>query len=83
VIEFSESNTGYLQTTEWPFYTFDAVLIFLTMVLFNIIHPARYLVADPVVASTVNSSTVNQLEMNGTPVVTTDIIKPVESVQHA
>jgi hypothetical protein len=49
VIEFSEDTTGYLQTTEWPFYIFDALLIFVSMAIFNIIHPARFLKADEVI----------------------------------
>jgi hypothetical protein len=48
VIEFSEDTTGYLQTTEWPFYIFDALLIFVSMAIFNIIHPARFLKAGEV-----------------------------------
>ncbi len=46
MIEFTEDTTGYLQTTEWPFYIFDALLIFLCMAMFNIIHPARFLKTD-------------------------------------
>jgi hypothetical protein len=51
------------------------------MILFNIIYPARYLAADPVVPM-VNSSAKNHLEMNGMPVVGTDIAKPVEPIQN-
>ena len=80
MIEFSENATGYLQTNEWPFYIFDAMLIFLALIIFNIIHPSRCLVndsTDPVV----NSSALNQLEMNGTSVIATDTVKPTESVR--
>jgi hypothetical protein len=79
VIEFSEDNTGYLQTTEWPFYIFDAVLIFLSMVIFNIIYPTKYLMADFTIP-TDNPSAANQLEMNGMRVVAMNIVKPVEPV---
>jgi hypothetical protein len=81
-VEFSEDSTGYLQTTEWPIFIFDALLILVTMVIFNIIHPTRYLVVDPG-APMKNPSTINQPEVNGVPVVTMEMVTPVESIQHA
>ncbi len=80
--EFSQNSTGYLQTTEWPFYVFDATFIFISMALFNIIHPSKYLKPEPDSAIPVkNSSTINQVAQNGMPTVSTDIVMPVESVE--
>jgi hypothetical protein len=77
-VEFSEDSTGYLQTTEWPIYIFDALLIFVTMVLFNIIHPTNYLVADS--TTPVKSPTgIDQLEVNGSSVVAMETMTPVGS----
>ncbi|CAF1102122.1 unnamed protein product [Adineta steineri] len=72
VIEFSEDTTGYLQTTEWPIYIFDAVFIFLSMVIFNIIHPSRYLVEDQATPN-LKSVTPNEAATNKTPVVSTKV----------
>jgi hypothetical protein len=47
------------------------------MVLFNIIHPTKYLVADPG-APMKNRSTINQLEVNGLPIVAMEMVTPVE-----
>jgi hypothetical protein len=66
VVEFSEDNTGYLQTTEWPIYVFDALLIFVAMVIFNILHPGRFLTANQDVAKS-NATNKNQTESNKMP----------------
>ncbi len=80
MIEFSEDTTGYLQTTEWPFYIFDALLIFVCMALFNIIHPARFLNTEEAVKE-INSETLKDVGANAMPVVGTDIYKPDVSVE--
>jgi hypothetical protein len=72
VIEFSEDTTGYLQTTEWPFYIFDALLIFVSMAVFNIIHPARFLKTDEVVKK-IDSENLSDLGANSMPVWATSV----------
>jgi hypothetical protein len=47
------------------------------MILFNIIHPTKYLVADTVVPEK-NPTIANQFGVNNMPVVAVDIVKPVE-----
>ena len=44
VVEFvtqSVDQEGYLLTTEWPLYVFDAALMFLLMVVFYIWYPHK------------------------------------------
>ncbi|KAJ5753446.1 ZIP metal ion transporter [Penicillium nucicola] len=43
LVEFTEGNTGYLNTHEWPLYVFDALVIYPCVALFVYWHPARYL----------------------------------------
>ena len=64
-MEFGEGATGYLQTTEWPFYIFDALLVLVTMVIFNIIHPGKYLVDDVTTPgnNSINTNKIQVIEM--------------------
>ncbi|KAH8662824.1 RTA1 like protein-domain-containing protein [Tricladium varicosporioides] len=39
--EYSEGNDGWLQRHEWTFYIFDAVLMWIVLVLFNLYHPSH------------------------------------------
>ncbi len=80
MIEFSEDTTGYLQTTEWPFYIFDALLIFVSMAMFNFIHPARFLHTEEA-AKKINSETLKNVGANAMPVVGTNIYKIHTSVE--
>lgn len=41
VIEYIQGNSGYLLKHEAYMYIFDACLMFLTMVIFNIVHPSE------------------------------------------
>lgn len=41
LIEYLQGNNGYLLHHEIFLYIFDAVLIFITMVIFNICHPSE------------------------------------------
>ncbi|KAJ6100173.1 hypothetical protein N7467_001708 [Penicillium canescens] len=43
LVEFTEGNTGYLNTHEWPLYLFDALVIYPCVALFVYWYPARYL----------------------------------------
>lgn len=40
VIEYIQGNDGYLLRSEWPIYTFDALLMALTMLIFLIWYPS-------------------------------------------
>jgi hypothetical protein len=40
IIEYGQGNSGYLLSTEVFIYVFDATLMFLVMVLFNLRHPS-------------------------------------------
>ncbi|CAG9940084.1 unnamed protein product [Clonostachys rosea f. rosea IK726] len=42
LVEFVQGREGYLLQTEWPTLVFDGMLMFLTMVVFFIWHPAKY-----------------------------------------
>ena len=66
VIEFAQDSTSYLQTNEWPFYVFDAVLIFSAMAIFNVIHPGQYLISD-LTTGDKNSSIVKPISENQAP----------------
>ena len=52
------------------------------MILFNIIHPTKYLITDTVNPEK-NQTTANQFGLKNMPVVPVDIVKPVESVENA
>lgn len=41
IIEYVQGNAGYLLSHEVFLYVFDATLMFLTMLLFNCLHPSR------------------------------------------
>lgn len=41
VIEYGQGQDGYLLSTETWLYVFDATLMFVTMVLFQVWHPSR------------------------------------------
>ncbi|KAI9045569.1 RTA1 domain-containing protein [Aspergillus affinis] len=41
VIEYIQGNSGYLLQHEAYMYIFDACLMFLTMVIFNVVHPSE------------------------------------------
>jgi hypothetical protein len=41
VVEYVQGNNGYLLRHEIFLYIFDALLMFIVMILFNIIHPAQ------------------------------------------
>ncbi|KAL4920930.1 RTA1 like protein-domain-containing protein [Aspergillus aurantiobrunneus] len=43
LFEFTEGQTGYINTHEWPFYVFDAVPIFPCVALFVWWHSSNYL----------------------------------------
>ena len=43
VVEFVQGNDGYLMKKEYFLYIFDAVLMLLVCLLFNIMHPSRIL----------------------------------------
>lgn len=40
LVEYIQGNSGWLIRHEWTFYVFDAMLMFVAMVLFNIYHPS-------------------------------------------
>jgi hypothetical protein len=42
LIEYSMGNAGYLTAHEWPLYCFDAVPMFLVLVLLLVLQPTRY-----------------------------------------
>jgi hypothetical protein len=48
IIEYVVGQDGYLLDHEIFLYIFDAVLMFLTMVLFNVYHPSRIINAGAV-----------------------------------
>jgi hypothetical protein len=41
VVEYLMGNAGYLMSHEVFLYVFDAVLMFLVMALFNVVHPSE------------------------------------------
>ncbi|KAK4495083.1 hypothetical protein PRZ48_013410 [Zasmidium cellare] len=41
LIEYSLGEDGYLMTTEWVIYVFDALLMLLVMVAFAVVHPSE------------------------------------------
>jgi hypothetical protein len=41
LIEFAQGNDGYLISHEWFLYVFDSTLMFITMVIFAIVHPSE------------------------------------------
>ncbi|KAH7130053.1 RTA1 like protein-domain-containing protein [Dendryphion nanum] len=41
VVEYVQGNNGYLLRHEYFLYVFDALLMFVVMVLFNFVHPAQ------------------------------------------
>jgi hypothetical protein len=41
LVEYSQGNKGWLITREWTLYVFDATLMWITLVLFNIWHPSH------------------------------------------
>ena len=41
IVEFVQGNNGYLLGHEWTLYTFDASLMLMVMVAFNLIHPGE------------------------------------------
>ncbi|KAH6678030.1 RTA1 like protein-domain-containing protein [Halenospora varia] len=41
LVEYSEGNKGWLLRHEWTFYVFDAVLMWIVLVLFNFYHPSH------------------------------------------
>lgn len=43
VIEYAQGNDGYLMSNEVWLYLFDATLMWVLMVLFNVVHPGRAL----------------------------------------
>ena len=71
VVEFAGDSASYLQTTEWPFYIFDSVFIFISMIIFNIVYPPKYLLGDSTNSNT-KSSIGQENRINGNaPVITT------------
>jgi membrane protein implicated in regulation of membrane protease activity len=42
LIEYSMGNAGYLTAHEWPLFCFDAVPMFLVLVLLLVLQPTRY-----------------------------------------
>lgn len=44
LIEFSTGFNGYLFTHDWNFFLFESTLMLLVLAIFNIWHPARYLI---------------------------------------
>ncbi|CAF0950372.1 unnamed protein product [Adineta steineri] len=81
VIEFSESVTGYLQTTEWTFYVFDALLIFLTTTIFTIYHPGKYLAQNSI--QPVNDANItNRIEPINMPKKPAESAKPKNSIDN-
>ncbi|KAH8819486.1 RTA1 like protein-domain-containing protein [Xylogone sp. PMI_703] len=46
VVEYVQGNDGYLLEHEAFLYVFDATLMFLTMLLFNILHPSRIIMKN-------------------------------------
>lgn len=40
LVEYAQGNAGWLIRHEWTFYVFDAMLMIVTMVLFNAFHPS-------------------------------------------
>jgi hypothetical protein len=51
------------------------------MILFNIIHPTKYLNTTAVVPE-MNPTSINQFGVNGMPMVAMDIVKPVKLVEN-
>ncbi|KAG8810119.1 hypothetical protein FRC17_003084 [Serendipita sp. 399] len=43
VIDFQTRSRGYLYDNEWPFYVLDAAPILFATILFNFVHPSRFL----------------------------------------
>jgi hypothetical protein len=41
LVEYSQGNKGWLITREWTLYVFDAALMWIVLVVFNIWHPSR------------------------------------------
>ncbi|KAI1385871.1 uncharacterized protein F4822DRAFT_414359 [Hypoxylon trugodes] len=41
-----EHSIAAVSNTEWPFYVFEATLMFINMVMWNVRHPGQYLPAD-------------------------------------
>ncbi|KAF4618135.1 hypothetical protein G7Y89_g14973 [Cudoniella acicularis] len=39
--EYSEGNDGWLMRREWTYYVFDAALMWIVLVLFNVYHPSH------------------------------------------
>ncbi|CAF3735783.1 unnamed protein product [Adineta steineri] len=81
VIEFSESVTGYLQTAEWTFYVFDALLIFLTTIIFTIYHPGKYL-AQNSIQPTNDANITNRIETINMPKKPAESAKPKNSIDN-
>lgn len=42
LIEYAMGNAGYLIAREWPLYVFDAVPMFLVLVLLLVLQPTKY-----------------------------------------
>ena len=42
LIEYAMGNAGYLIAHEWPLYVFDAVPMFLVLVLLLVLQPSKY-----------------------------------------
>jgi hypothetical protein len=40
LVEYAQGNAGWLIRQEWTFYVFDAMVMIVTMVLFNAFHPS-------------------------------------------
>jgi hypothetical protein len=41
LVEYSQGNDGWLMKREWTFYIFDATLMWVVLVIFNIWHPSH------------------------------------------
>jgi hypothetical protein len=41
LVEYSQGNSGWLITREWTLYIFDATLMWIVLVIFNIWHPSH------------------------------------------
>lgn len=41
LVEYSQGNKGWLITREWTLYVFDATLMWLVLIIFNIWHPSH------------------------------------------
>ncbi|KAB8229627.1 hypothetical protein ETB97_012075 [Aspergillus alliaceus] len=43
LVEFGQGDHGYLNLHEWNYYVFEAAIIVPAVAIFNVVHPAKYL----------------------------------------